>query len=700
MTDVTDIIHEEDQLFLTDDEGNAIALIGSCVTKDQRTESIQVLYPGQPEAEDTSDETVPAGLEISEEERGTNHTGKIPSDRKSGEKPGEEKDKFILVPQFITAREVILKRYRLMMYSYMNHLLRSGKLSGMVGFRFQNKILNRDSLKLGFMSFWRIDRSNFYTDVSVRLLLEVDHKMKEWRGTLVLWCSFDDDDLVCTAEELVAGKAERDEMLPLSPYLVPYLRNREVDQIAEKILTKYLPEAISDPKARNATRLAEKMGLEVMYLPVDDHNGIPSMLIWETGELPIRDKRGVVRTEADTVLIPANTIVVNTNEIRQEYAEYSIYHECVHDPLHYMAYRLQKLASNDDKHIKYTKVKMEEGKPLVNPIYFMEKQANRGAYGLMMPESTTRQMIREECRNAGACRHAGEVYDIAGKSMAWDLMIPNFRVRTRMIQLGHIQAKGAMNYADNRPVEPFAFDPEAWRDDQHTFVIDRATTDYLMTGNKDFRKLLTSGRYIYADGHVVRNTPRYVHMKDSRHLLTDWANEHVDECCLRFVRQYVQKSNGKYVYGRIYYDAEYIRQTRFYLEDMMEIEELDEIDAKYKYRQEFPKTFREALAQLRKKKKITMEQLAEELNITVMTLSRWLADPDKYINVDLVVTLCLILKLPDWISMMLLKRAHIQLDEDDRRHQAIMHILRVQSNDGIDAANQFLKEKNLQILSI
>ena len=695
---MADIIFEDDQVFLIDDEGNVVALIGRCVTGDQRTKNIQALYPGQPEAEDTSDETIPAGLEMSEE-KDTHHTRSIPSDRKSREKPDEEKDKIILVPEFITAREFILKRYRLMMYSYMNHLLRTGKLTGMIGYRFQNKILNRESLKLGFMSFWRIDRTNFYTDVSIRLLLDVGHKIREWRGTLVLWCSFDDDDLACTAEELVAGKAERDEMLPMSPYLVPYLRNREVDQIAEKILARYLPEAINDPKARNAVRLAERMGLRVMYLPVDDHKGIPSILIWETGTLPVSDRRRG-QTEPNMVLIPANTIVVNTNEIRQEYAEYSIYHECVHNPLHYMAYRLQKLASNDDKHIKYKKIKMEEGKPIVNPVYFMEKQANRGAYGLMMPESTTRQMIREECKKAGACRHAGERYDIVGRNMSWELMIPNFRVRTRMIQLGHIQAKGAMNYADNRPVEPFAFDPEAWRDDQHTFVIDRATTDYLMTCNKDFRELMTSGQYIYADGHVVRNTPSYVHMRDNRHLLTNWANEHVDECCLRFVRQYVQKSNGKYVYGRIYYDADYIRQTRFYLEDMMEIEELDEIDAKYKYRQEFPKTFREALAQLRKKKKITMEQLAEELNTTVMTLSRWLADPDKYINLDLVVTLCLILQLPDWISMMLLKRAHIQLDEDDRRHQAIMHILRVQSNDGIEAANQFLKEKNLQILSI
>ena len=58
------------------------------------------------------------------------------------------------------------------------------------------------------------------------------------------------------------------------------------------------------------------------------------------------------------------------------------------------------------------------------------------------------------------------------------------------------------------------------------------------------------------------------------------------------------------------------------------------------------------------------------------------------------------LQLPDWITAMLFKRAHLQLDEDDRRHQAIQHILRAQSNDGIEAANAYLKEKNLEQLSI
>ena len=158
----------------------------------------------------------------------------------------------------------------------------------------------------------------------------------------------------------------------------------------------------------------------------------------------------------------------------------------------------------------------------------------------------------------------------------------------------------------------------------------------------------------------------------------------------------MQRSNGKYAFGRIYYDADYIKQTKFYLEDVMNAEELDEIDAKYEYRRNFPRTFKDAVKQLRKKKKISLEKLAEILQVSDKTLSRWLEEPEKHGGVDLVAALALALQLPDWITAMLFKRAHIQLDEDDRRHQAIQHILRVQSNDGIEAANKFLKEKNLE----
>ena len=97
---------------------------------------------------------------------------------------------------------------------------------------------------------------------------------------------------------------------------------------------------------------------------------------------------------------------------------------------------------------------------------------------------------------------------------------------------------------------------------------------------------------------------------------------------------------------------------------------------------------------------MSLSKLAEKLSVDDRTLSRWLDDPIRYRNEDFLTTIALIFKLPDWISRLLFKRAHFQLDDDDRRHQAIAHILRVQSTDGIEKANAFLQRNHLKPLSI
>ena len=279
-------------------------------------------------------------------------------------------------------------------------------------------------------------------------------------------------------------------------------------------------------------------------------------------------------------------------------------------------------------------------------------------------------------------------------------MVPYFRIRTRMIQLGYIQAKGALNYVDRELIQPFAFDLDAWREEQHTFVIDRGTVDLLYKKNDDFRAVMDSGNFIYADGHIVRNGERFVQQGDDKLLLTDWANAHVDECCLRFVRVYVQQNVGRYVFGRMYYDADYVKQTQFYLSDLINSEKLDELDAQEIYIRSFPKSFKSAIELLKKKNGVINTDAAMYMHMDDSTFARSLEDPRRYMNADFLTMLCLFFKLPDWISRLVFKRACVQLDEEIKRHQALLHILRVQSNDGLEAANAYLVRHNMAELKI
>ena len=74
--------------------------------------------------------------------------------------------------------------------------------------------------------------------------------------------------------------------------------------------------------------------------------------------------------------------------------------------------------------------------------------------------------------------------------------------------------------------------------------------------------------------------------------------------------------------------------------------------------------------------------------------------PDRRINADFVVTIALLWRLPDWISTLLLDRAYIHFSETNRRHLALQCILKVLWSEGVDKANEFLKERKLDRLTV
>lgn len=641
---------------------------------------------GQPDVEDCSNGAIPDKAE-----------------------PMEGKTK-ILVPVLTTINKYLFHNYRLAMYTYVNGLRRNGTLSQIVGARVLNRTINKEAMSFPSVSFWRIDRTNFYADVKVQLKLDTQGGTLVWNGYLVLWCSFNAEfecGFECLTDEI---DRKNDGFDPLDSYLIPYYNNKRVDEVTELIWKKYIPKALTNSKMRDPVKLAEKMGLEVKSCRIYEHRGVSTILFFEEDDLVVgddrveKDKSGAkerVKVKySSPEHIMGNTIVVNENLTRWEHAGCGIFHECYHYEEHYMFYRLQKMGSNDPRKVAMQELIVDANHEPDDAIYFMEKQANRGAYGLMLPATHTREYIKRLYHDAGNCRHAGERYEAIGKEMRSELLLPYFRIRARMIQLGYIQAKGALNYAERQLIQPFAFDLDAWREEQHTFVIDRDIVNSLYKKNDDFHAVMDSGKFVYADGHIVRNDERFIRQEDDRLMLTDWANAHVDECCLRFVRVYVQQDVGRYVFGRMYYDADYVKQTQFYLSDLINSDKLDELDAQNLYIQRFPTTFKGAIDLLKKQNKTSISALARFLCMDEGTLTRNLDNPRKFMNEDYLTAICLYFKLPDWISRLVFKRAHFQLDEEDKRHRAIAHILRVQSNDGVEAANAYLERNDVEPLKI
>ena len=361
---------------------------------------LQLKDPEIPVQEDCSNDTVPAGT--------TNMEGK----------------KKVLVPELITMTKVLFDRYRLDMYTYLNNCLHTGGLAAIVGKPIKTRVINHEICTFPGVTYWRIDRANFLADVTVELKLQTSTGLVDWRGCLTCWCGFDDNGLFFSIEDLDESLDRKDEGLDmLSPYLVPYATNKRVDEISEALWKKYLPEALDDPKQRIAAELVKRMGLTIEFHPVYEHRNVESIIFFKKDELAIGEdrkekdangkERHIKARFGKPVVIPANTIVINTNKINRDYSAFNIYHECYHYEEHYLFFCLQEMGSNDVRQVKTREVIVDKAEEVKDPIYFIEKQANRGGYGLMMPATDTRKQIAELCRKVHGYRHAGEKFEPA-----------------------------------------------------------------------------------------------------------------------------------------------------------------------------------------------------------------------------------------------------------------------------------------------
>ena len=631
-----------------------------------------------------------------------------------------EGKRVIEIPVFETITHYLMSKEgadkRLTLYSFLNDLLRRDRLSGIVGFPVLNRIINKQICNFTDFRYWELDRHEFIADISVTLTLKSKEGPREWKGVLVCYCGFTHQ-FYLTVEELVKRTDRTEEgYVPLDNHLIQIYKGYQIDQEAEMMWFRYrLREALNDPSKRKARELAAAMGLKVIRLPIYEHKGLNSILFFEAGTLLV----GADRIEKDEdgheiiykddhgepMEIPANTIVINENRVEEEYENFPIFHECYHFEKHYKAFRLQKLTSSDTRVIRRTKITIDINTKHKDHLFLMENQADRAAHGLWMPATDTKCRIMEKLGKAGTYRHNGELYEAVGSSVAYQLSVPHFRMRARMIQLGFPEAKGILHYIERKRIRPFAFDPESLRAEELTFVITPAKIKNLCKESDEFRAVTDSKKYVYAEGHMVFNDPMFVSGTKDSYKLTDFAIANVDVCCLRFVRIYVQKNLGEYVLGRMYMDAEYVERTMFYLKDYMKAPDTStEFAAKRAYKAAFPLNFKEAVEMLKKQSRThkgesTNEHIAEFMHMATRTFTDALSNPAMHMKPDFVLALCLYFKLPDWLGLLLFRRAGAMLDEDNPRHAAFMHILRAQSCDGLVAADEYLKSQGLDPLN-
>ena len=608
----------------------------------------------------------------------------------------------VLVPQIQSMKDYILKHCKRLIFRSLNQSVREGTLDLPNDMDWGPVTLSAANCTIGEMSFWRYDKYTALADIVVQPEICTEDSFASCPLYVELWINMK------SGMEFYTGECGHLRNLPerpywrLSNYMIPILRKDEIEAGAEELLLKLCPNALSDLNEHNAFVLAERMGLNVERLPLYNKSRTLSMLFFCAGIVTIQDDPPTPEANPPdpySVTIPGNTILINTRAVHKDYCQLEIYHECIHYDWHFMFYRLQHMHTNDINALKTRRIVITDSTQNRNPLTWMEWQANRGSFGLMMPLSMMNPLVNEQRDSfSGSALHWGKRFDVIARRIAREHDLPKFRVRARLIQMNYIAAKGALNYVDGSYIEPFAFDLSKGNGN-YTFVLTRENLFEEYESNPDFRERMDSGHYVYADGHICLNDERYVTATPNGLRLTAWANAHVDQCCLRFINVYEACGLSEYCFGCLNSDEEYNRHYISFAEAGDELSAQEKLEHMNRVLNALPDTFPETLSALMAQAHITEENLEERSGISVSTISRLKRIERNSYSMDQVVALCIALQLPPWLSSELLAQAGLMLRRT-KQHRAYRLILDCMFMDSLETVQNFLRSSGCEALKL
>ena len=586
----------------------------------------------------------------------------------------EEKSKKITVPKVQSMDFYILQHYRTELLAEVNDKLASGEISRMVEMPIISEIVKKEDFHIINISYWRINRSDFYADVSTQIELTVEMNGIDVKEAFffyfTIWFSFLEDIQYELREfGLHSDKPKREEIM-LDQYLIPIFSTEGIEQSADEIWEKYCPDALTDCHLRNPFSLAQKYGLKTESLRLYQSNHVKAILFMEEGTVLVQDTQPEGVSEPippKLYTVSPDTIVLNT-AAKQPEVDLDIYHECYHYEWHYLFFRLQEMCNSDLRQLPRKEVEEKKDKKTKDPTSYLEAQARRGSIALMMPLGTMKKKIWREFQRASIpsrvreyFNHDGWRYETVARTIAKEYQLKKYLVRKRLIMMGYIAAKGALNYVDGRYIDAFAFSHDHSANGNDTYVINRKNTDLLYRNNKEFQKLMSTGDYAFVDGHICFNDTDYVRMTTDGARLTPWANAHVDQCCLRFETKYIEEHTPCYHFGEAHSDEDNNHYNE-YLDKNASMTDKERMEARGKIIMDMPLNFNEALVYIMKDHgsgKTTIENLAAVLGVSERTIIRLRQEERTNYSTDLIIGLCVAMHLPPWLSRPFIQRANI-----------------------------------------
>lgn len=474
--------------------------------------------------------------------------------------------------------------------------------------------------------------------------------------------------------EFKSDQYKKSRNLKLSKDWVPYIRKKDFDAIAEKFLRKYYPQALTQPTPVPVETIVSEMGLSIHQEKLTIDNSVFGKMVFKDTDVEVIEDEQLVSEHFNKGSILVDKDVV----FKRNVGSYNntVIHECVHWELHKVFHEVKMVLDKDHSQVSSWTEENLADSSMWTSLDWMESQANGIAPRILMPKVQTRIKIRELFQTLTLVNpdiSRSELVQEVVDNLATFFEVSRQAAKIRMIDLGFKEANGVYNYLDDRYMHNFAFELEAFdKGSSYTITSNDLCFEYCF--NESFRQIIDRNKFIYVDNHLCLKDKKFIYMTKDGPIMTDYAYEHMDECCLIFK---VKSKNFTSISNETYYDYVLNRGVTKESEikaDFVDIlqnpslmDQLPPLDMMKlgkkisELLKELPFEFSGTLRSHRKRKNCTQPFLAKLVGITERTLRDYETLEDNLPRLELTLSFCFALKLRPELSDDMIKKAGHQL---------------------------------------
>lgn len=483
---------------------------------------------------------------------------------------------------------------------------------------------------------------------------------------------------------------------------VPIISSNMLENVANQILKTYQPNMLETPRALDINELLALLNVELIERKLSKDNSV-------LGEIVFKDMKINVFEENDqpsTIRVSKGTIIVDpTIKDLRNLGSYNntVVHELVHWILH-RNYQECRMILDSRANTSFIDTSSESTALNWTETEWMEWHANSIAPRLLMPKKTTKQKVNElftEYSLKYSENLKSNMFEQVIDDIADFFQVSRLAAKIRLQQLGYKEFEGIYNFVGNQYLRSYSFELKALASNQ-TFTISFPKACLLNINNENFRELMDTHRYVYVDSHFCLNNSKYVNMVEfGVYEMTDYAYEHMDECCLVFDIYYKNDRKkdisittfNEYIMYRGKTSVEIEVDFSEYLsviDGKIEVQDGEIFKELAKIVEELPNTFPKTLSFHRKRKNLTQENLEEVTGISVATIRRLEKSNEANRSVEHLMALSLGMKLYPTLSYDLFDKSGNTLRNELATHLAYKMVLNTYYHLGAQECNDWL----------